>query len=92
MTVRANNKDVHINYVFKVSSDVPDVKEIKWSKDNLELYLPNAKYNGGGLKDSYFAILNAGEKDQGIYTCIVSNAVGSVSKQVLIGSCSSFFA
>lgn len=85
MNVRANNKEVHIYYTFEVPNHFPVVEEIKWSKDKLELDLSNSKYRGGGLNDKCITISSPNEEDKGVYTCIVSNAAGSVSKQVKIG-------
>lgn len=50
--------------------------------------MPGDKYRGGEKADSCFTILMAGEDDMGLYTCTVWNAVGSVSKNIKLGTTS----
>lgn len=85
MNVRANDKELHIDYSFGVSNHLPVLKEIKWSKNNVELDLSNAKYRGGGLYDKCITISSPNKEDEGVYTSIVSSAAGSITKQVKIG-------
>lgn len=71
--------------MFKVSENSP-IKDIRWTKNNWELQVPGDKYRGGEKADSCFTILMAGEDDMGLYTCTVWNAVGSVSKNIKLGT------
>lgn len=83
MDVTSKNDEISIYYVVKKSS--PIVKELRWAKNTLMLDLSNDKYRGGRLTDNFFTITSPGEEDKGEYTCTVSNAVGSVSKNVKLG-------
>lgn len=85
MNVRANDKELHIDYSFGVSNHSPVLKEIKWSKNNVGLDLSNAKYLGGGLCDKCITISSPNKEDEGVYTCTVSSAAGYISKHVKIG-------
>lgn len=64
----------------------PNVREIRWTKNTLMLDLSNEKYRGGKPADNCIIISSPGEEDKGEYTCTVSNAAGSVSKSVKLGS------
>lgn len=66
----------------------PIVQDVRWTKDSLTQVLPNDKYREGGLADNCIKILGPCEEDKGLYICTVSNAVGSVSKSVKLGSTS----
>lgn len=85
LNVTANKEEICINYSIEVPKHSPVAKEIRWTKDGLDLELSNARYRGGGLNDKCITISCPGEEDKGVYTCTVSNAAGSVSKQVQIG-------
>lgn len=86
LVVESKTEQLYIHYVFRVLDNSPNVKEIKWTQNASVLDLSNDKYHGGGLADSCIKILSPGEEDKGEYTCTVSNAVGSVSKRVELGS------
>lgn len=49
--------------------------------------MTNHKYSGGGLKNSYLKISCPTKDESGEYACTVSNAVGSVSRVVILGKC-----
>lgn len=85
MKVTGTKEEVSIKYSFEVPKHSPDIKEIRWTKDTINLDLSNARYYGGGLNDKCITILSPGEEDEGEYTCTVFNAAGSVTKQVKIG-------
>lgn len=54
-------------------------------KNGQNLDLRNEKYVGGVLNDGFITILSPTEEDRGTYSCTVTNAVGSVSKNVTLG-------
>lgn len=85
LNVTANREGVSFCYSFEVSKHSPVIKEIRWTKNTINLDLSNARYGGGGLNDGCFTISSPGAGDKGVYACIVSNAAGSDSKQVKIG-------
>lgn len=62
-----------------------NVEKIRWTKNSLTLDLSNNKYGERKLTENCITITSPGEKDKGEYTCIVSNAAGSVSKSVKLG-------
>lgn len=84
LNVTAKAEEVFIYYSFEVPKHSPVIKEIRWTKDTINLDLSNARYCGGGLNDKCITISSPGEEDEGVYTCTVFNAAGSVSKQVKI--------
>lgn len=54
-------------------------------KNEETLVFRNKKYVGGGLNDGYITITSPTKADRGTYSCTVTNAVGSVSKNVTLG-------
>lgn len=58
---------------------------IKWTKDGKKLGSNTEKYVGGGLDGNYLTITSPTKEDGGIYSCTITNAVGSVSKAVEFG-------
>lgn len=75
---------VRIHYGFKKRP--PDVTEIKWIKDEVPILKKDKKYEGGKLNDRYFTIISPTIEDRGNYSCVVENAVGSVQKDVQLGT------
>lgn len=73
-----------ITIYYKVSDCSPHLDKIKWMKNGQNLDLRNEKYVGGGLNDGFITILSPTEEDRGTYSCTVTNAVGSVSKNVTL--------
>lgn len=59
---------------------------IEWSKDGQPLHLDAKKYVGGGVHDSHFTIMSPTNKDEGNYSCKVTNAVGFLSENVNMGN------
>lgn len=62
------------------------MNKIEWMKNGETLVLKDKKYDGGGLKDGSITITSPTKADRGIYACTVTNAVGSVSKYVTLGT------
>ncbi|XP_033125255.1 nephrin-like [Anneissia japonica] len=53
----------------------PSEVTFKWSKNNVNIYLPNSRYY---MEDSgTFVIRNATRTDAGVYKCLATNEVGS---------------
>lgn len=77
-------KDISINY--GVKNKQPKVYEIEWTKNRQTLNCQQKKYGGGSLCDQYLKIKTPTVADSGRYSCTVTNAVGSISKDVQIGN------
>lgn len=75
---------IRIHYGFKKRP--PDIIDIKWIKDKVPILKTDKKYEGGKLNDSYFTITSPTIEDRGNYSCVVENAVGSVKKDVQLGT------
>lgn len=72
-----------INYC-RVLECSPKLNQIKWMKNEETLVLRNRKYVGGGLNDGFITIKSPTKADRGTYSCTVTNAVGSVSKNITL--------
>lgn len=86
LVVTSKNEEIYIQYIFKLLDNSPNVKEIRWTHNTLMLDFSNNKYRGGNIADSWITISSPCEEDKGEYICTISNAVGSVSKSVELGS------
>lgn len=84
--VTKEQEEITIHYRYGVSERSPKVHMIEWTKDGRKLGSNIEKYVGGGLHDSYLTITYPTKEDRGIYSCTISNAVGSVSKDVELGN------
>lgn len=82
--VTAGIEGITIRYGIKKRP--PYVNEIKWIKDGVHIFNNNRKYNGGELNDGYFTIASPTIEDRGNYSCVIKNAVGSVQKDVRLGT------
>lgn len=82
LKVTSQNEEIFLHYVFKDLGYSTNVEKIRWTKNSLTLDLSNNKYGERKLTENCITITSPGEKDKGEYTCIVSNAAGSVSKSV----------
>lgn len=60
--------------------------KITWMKNGEGLDFKTPKYVGGGLLDSYLRITSPNEADKGKYSCELTNAVGSSSKDETFGN------
>lgn len=59
---------------------------IEWSKNGQPLQHDTEKYVGGGIDESCLTITSPTNEDKGNYSCKVTNAVGSVSKDITLGN------
>lgn len=75
-----------VTIYYKVKNNAPRVSDIKWTKNGEGLDFKTQKYVGGGLLDSYLRIRSPNEADKGTYSCILTNAVGCTSKDVIFGN------
>lgn len=82
LNVTSENKEIYLHYVFKKVKHSSGVQKIRWTKNSLKLDLSNNKYVGGTLTENCLTITSPCEKDKGEYTCIASNASGSVAQSV----------
>lgn len=87
MEVSTAKEEICIHYSYTVLENSPPVNDITWTKNKTPLDLTNHKYSGGGLENSYLTISCPTKEERGEYACTVSNAVGSVSRVVILGKC-----
>lgn len=85
MDVSNKQEEITICYNYGISERSPKAHMIKWTKDGKTLRLNTEKYVGGGLDVNYLTITSPTKEDRGIYSCTITNAVGSVSKAVELG-------
>lgn len=79
MEVNKKMEEITIYYKYRVRKGSPEVHDIKWTINGKILDLKNKKYVGGSLTDHVLTIKSPKKDDWGTYSCIVTNAVGSVS-------------
>ncbi|XP_062592258.1 titin-like [Saccostrea cucullata] len=75
---------IDITILYNIENTSPVIEKIEWTKDKKRLEMDPTKYKGGGITDNYLEILSPSENDAGEYKCTVSNAVGSVVKQIVL--------
>lgn len=85
LQVTTEDEGITIHYSFGVSENSPQVKNIIWSKNGQPMYIKYDKFIGGSLHDSYLVIKSPSEDDIGKYACTVTNAVGSKTKDIVLG-------
>lgn len=83
--------DEGIIIFYEISGQSPEVQRIDWKKDGQVLNTNVCKYSGGSINDSSLTIRLPTEEDKGKYSCIITNAVGSVSKDVMLGNFHVFY-
>lgn len=83
LKVTTGDEGINIHYNYEVLKESPEVKHIKWCKNKETLDKKSGKYTGGSLNDNCFTITSPTEEDRGKYSCTITNAVGSVSKEVI---------
>lgn len=89
--LRVTTGDEGIIIQYKVSGQSPEVQRIDWRKDGKVLNTNVCKYIGGSINDSSLTIRSPTEEDKGNYSCIITNAVGSVSKDVILSNFHVFY-
>nr|XP_034321578.1 uncharacterized protein LOC105323062 [Crassostrea gigas] len=82
LEVTTGDEGIIIHY--EITGQSPKVQRIDWKKDGQILNTNVWKYIGGSINDSSLTIRSPTEKDKGKYSCIITNAVGSVSKDVIL--------
>lgn len=78
--IKTDKKELTIIYEYGVTQSSPQVFEVKWAKNGKPLNWENNRYLGGSLNDKYLTITSPTSDGKGTYSCTVTNAVGSVSK------------
>lgn len=58
---------------------------MKWSKNDQPLDMNYDKFNGGTASDDCLVIKSPSDDDKGKYSCTVTNDVGSVTKDIVLG-------
>lgn len=69
---------ITIEYRYKVSEHSPQVYQEEWTKNCEALDRIKNAYFGRQLYYNYFTIKSPTLNDKGTYSCIVTNAVGSI--------------
>lgn len=85
LEVTEEDNGIKIHYSVGVSENSPKVKNVIWRKNDQLLDIKYDKLFGGGFKDSCLVIRSPSEDDKGTYSCTVTNAVGSVTKDIKLG-------
>uniref|UniRef100_A0A8W8NTZ8 Ig-like domain-containing protein n=1 Tax=Magallana gigas TaxID=29159 RepID=A0A8W8NTZ8_MAGGI len=82
LKVTTEEESVTIHYNFRVLENSPQVQDMQWRKNDQTLNMKDVKFIGGGLNDSCLVISSPSGNDKGNYSCTVTNAVGSVTKDI----------
>lgn len=85
LEVTTEDEGIIIHYSFGVSENSPQVQDITWSKNGYPMYIRYDKFMGGSLHDGCLIIKSPSEDDKGKYSCRVTNVVGSVTKDIVLG-------
>lgn len=86
LTVTTVYDGVIIQCTYELSRQSPEVHCIEWKKNGQPLDRKTSKYIGGNVDDNYLRIASTTYEDRGEYSCTVTNAVGSVSKKIVLGN------
>lgn len=86
MDAESGSEGITIYYNCGVSEQSPEVHHIEWSKNGQPLHYDAKKYGGGGVHDSHFTIMSPTYEDNGNYSCKVTNDVGFLLKNVILGN------
>lgn len=84
--VITRREGIAIHYNCGVPDQSPKVHHIEWSKNGQPLDINNKKYVGGGVHDSFLTITSPTYEDRGNYFCKVTNAVGTVQRNAMLGN------
>lgn len=84
--VSIGSEGITIHFNCGVLEQSPKVHLIEWSKNGKQLDNKSNKYVGEGIDNRQLTITSPTYEDRGKYNCKVSNAVGSVSKNVMLGN------
>lgn len=85
LKVTTEDEGIVIHYSFGVSEKSPLVQDITWGKNGQPLDIKYDKFSGGTLYDSFLLIKSPSGDDEGEYYCTVTNAVGSKTKDIVLG-------
>lgn len=85
LRVTTGDEGIAVHYSYKVLEQSPEVKHINWCKNGEPLDRKSEKYIGGSLNENSFTITSPTDEDRGEYSCTITNAVGSISKVVILG-------
>lgn len=86
LRVTTGDDGITIHYSYEVIEQSPEVKHIHWCKNGEPLDRKSEKYIGGSLNENCLTITSPTDDDRGKYSCTITNAVGSVSKAVILGN------
>lgn len=86
LRVTTGDEGITIHCSYEVLELSPKVQGIEWRRNDKILERNNKTFDRERVKESSFTITSPSKKDTGKYSCIVSNAVGSVPKDVFIGN------
>lgn len=86
LEVTTGHEVITIHYNCGVPDQSPKVHHIEWSKNGQSLDINNKKFVGGGVHDSCLTIASPTYEDRGNYSCKVINAVGTVTKNIMLGN------
>lgn len=86
MGVTSGSDGLTIHLSCGVLEQSPKVHHIEWSKNDQQLDKDSNKYVVGGVDDGHLTIKSPTYEDRGNYICKVTNAVGSESKNIMLGN------
>lgn len=85
LEVTSGYERITIHYHCGVPNKLPKVDNIKWCKDGKQLDRKSKKYDKGDVNDSHLIITSPTFEDRGDYSCKVTNAVGTVTRNIMLG-------